>query len=373
MNSDIKQVKRILVRGVNWLGDAVMSMPAVSSLRAAFPDSTIALITNEKLIDIWMNNPDLNEIILLDENLFSVAKKIRPRKFDLAIAFPNSHRSAIELWLGGIEERVGYSGFFRSFFLTKSVPQPHKFVKIKKLNPSRVNSIIKGKSKHPYSLSYEYHHIYNYLALVDAVGAKESIAEPKIEITWNELMAVKEKFKFKNKKMIAINPGAEYGTAKRWLKERFAQTAIEIYKKTNCDICITGGKGDLLISLEITRIINEKLGAKIAINLAGQTTLRELCAVYNLCDVVISNDTGPMHIAAASGSRVVAIFGSTSPELTGPGIPGSTKHTIIKSNQTCSPCFLRKCPIDFRCMRSITTDQVVNAAMSLLLQGNSKI
>jgi heptosyltransferase-2 len=214
MNSEKKTMNRILVRGVNWLGDAVMSMPAVSNLRAAFPNSTIALLTHKKLIDIWMNNPDLNEIILLDENLFSVAKKIRHRKFDLAIAFPNSYRSAIELWFGGIEERIGFRGFLRSFFLTKSVTQPHKFVKIKKLDPRHIKSIIEGKSKHPYSLAYEFHHIYNYLALVAAVGAKESLAEPKIQIRWNELMDVIEKFKFKNKILIAINPGAEYGAAK---------------------------------------------------------------------------------------------------------------------------------------------------------------
>jgi len=370
MNSEIQQAKRILIRGVNWIGDAVMSMPSVSALRSAFSDSTISLLTNEKLIDIWMKNPDLNEIIPLEENLCSVAKKIRHHKFDLAIAFPNSHRSAIELWLGGVKERVGYKGFLRSLFLTRTVNQPHKFVKIKKLTPRLVKSIIEGKSKHPYTLDSNFHHIYNYLALVTAVGAKQNLTEPKIEISWNELMEVKTKFNFKTKYLIAINPGAEYGSAKRWLKERFAQAAVELWKKIECGVCVTGGKGDMLICLEIARTINEKLGRTAAINLAGQTTLRELCAVFKLCNVVISNDTGPMHLAAASGSRVVAIFGSTSPELTGPGLPGSTKHAIIKSTQPCSPCFLRNCPIDFRCMRSITVEQVVNAAMRLLSEQN---
>jgi len=370
MNSEIQQAKKILIRGVNWLGDAVMSMPSVSALRAAFPDATIALLTHKKLIDIWMKNPDLNEIIPLEENLCSVAKKIRHHKFDLAIAFPNSHRSAIELWLGGVKERVGYNGFLRSLFLTRTVDQPHKFVKLKKLTPRLVKSIIEGKSKHPYAFDSRFHHIHNYLALVRAVGAKEKIAEPRIEVIWDELMEAKNKFNLKNSNLIAINPGAEYGPAKRWLKERFAQAAIELCKKTNCDICITGGKGDLLRSLEIARTINEKLGKMAAVNLSGQTTLRELCAVFKLCNVVISNDTGPMHLAAASGSRVVAIFGSTSPELTRPGLPGSTRHAIVKSTQPCSPCFLRNCPIDFRCMRSITVEQVVNAAMRLLSEQN---
>lgn len=372
--------EKILVRGVNWLGDAVMSMPAIHALRKSFPNSKLALLTHEKLLDIWMKNHDLDQLIAFNdrEGIFSVAKKLREHKFNLAIAFPNSHRSAIELWLSAIPQRIGYDGFLRTFFLTRAVPIPRGFVKIKKLSPRIVKSIIEGKTRHPFSIQTgeKVHHIFNYLRLVQSAGAADiEPVEPKIEIGLNEILEVKNKFKLSKPgaRLIGINPGAEYGSAKRWLRERFAQAAIALHKKINCNFCITGGKGDSLICMEIYNLIKFGIGKEAAVvNLAGQTTLRELCAVLKLCDAVITNDTGPMHIAAAVGSRVVAIFGSTSPELTAPGLPDGNssrlrKHAIIKANQQCAPCFLPRCPIDFRCMKSITTEQVVNATLELLL------
>lgn len=365
--------EKILIRGVNWIGDAIMSMPAIAALRRCFPESRISLLTDEKLLDIWMKHREIDEVIVFKktEGIFSVAKKLRERNFDLGITFPNSHRAAIEMWLGSVKQRIGYSAFLRSPFLTHNVKPLHRFVKIQKLTPKMVKAIIDGRLKHPLQIDANrpVHHIFNYLVLVQFAGAEPKLSEPKIEIPMEETIEAKRKFKIKNseKPLIGIIPGAEYGPAKRWLRERFAQTAIALHKKTGCEICVFGAKADRLICLEISSLIRSGVGNSAVVeNLAGQTTLRELCAALKLCDVVISNDTGPMHIAAAVGTRVIAIFGSTSPELTAPGLPGSTRHIIISSNQKCSPCFLSNCPIDFRCMRSITVDSVVEAALKML-------
>ncbi|MGC8830733.1 MAG: lipopolysaccharide heptosyltransferase II [Verrucomicrobiia bacterium] len=366
-------MEKILIRSVNWIGDAVMSMPAISALRQSFPESKIFLLTDEKLLDIWMKHRDLDELIVFNkqEGVLSVARKLRQYKFDTGIAFPNSHRAAIEMWLGAVRRRIGYSGFLRSLFLTHTTKPHHSFVKIKKLNPKIIKSIINGRCEHPFQIGNEpqLHHIFSYLALVQFAGAEPRLCEPRIEIAWNETVEAKEKFKLKNsdKPLLGIIPGAEYGPAKRWLRDRFAQTAIELHKKTGCEICLFGGKADRLICLEISNLIKNHIGKDgVVKNLVGQTTLRELCAALKLCDLVVSNDTGPMHIAAAVGTPVIAIFGSTSPELTAPGLPGSTRHVVLKSNQNCSPCFLSHCPIDLRCMRSITVEQVVEAALKKL-------
>jgi heptosyltransferase-2 len=178
--------------------------------------------------------------------------------------------------------------------------------------------------------------------------------------------------------IFALNPGAEYGPAKRWPLDRFAAAAREIQKQTDCVWLILGGKSDATTATEIhsALLATPKPGdggrtphslpcqsqaAAGAFNLAGQTTLRELMAVLKFSRLLLTNDTGPMHVAAALGTPVVVPFGSTSPELTGPGLPGDARHRLIKADAPCSPCFLRSCPIDFRCMAGITVEQVVEA------------
>ena len=167
--------------------------------------------------------------------------------------------------------------------------------------------------------------------------------------------------------MLGLNPGAEYGPAKRWPVERFAVAAREVQQQINCVWLILGGKGDRELAAAVAHSMTQNVeDITPPLNLAGQTSLRELCAVFKLCRVVLTNDTGPMHLAAALGTPVVVPFGSTSPELTGPGLPGDTRHQLIKSDAPCSPCFLRECPIDFRCMHGIAVERVVEAIHLLL-------
>jgi len=156
-----------------------------------------------------------------------------------------------------------------------------------------------------------------------------------------------------------MNPGAEYGPAKRWPVERFIAAAQEIQKRTNCVWLLFGGTGDAAITGQIAASLR---ASRVAFHaLAGQTTLRELMALLKLCRVLLTNDSGPMHVAAALGTPVVVPFGSTSPELTGPGLPGDPRHRLLKSDAPCSPCFLRECPIDFRCMQGIGVERAAAA------------
>jgi heptosyltransferase-2 len=190
-----------------------------------------------------------------------------------------------------------------------------------------------------------------------------------------EFIAVAKRFGLENiaasgRSMLALNPGAEYGPAKRWPVERFAAAAREIQKRTNCVWMILGGKTDAEAQraadiLSAEQNFRQDAGSTF-LNLAGRTTLRELMALLKSSRVLLTNDTGPMHVAAALGTPVVVPFGSTSPELTGPGLPGDRRHHLLKSHAPCSPCFLRECPIDFRCMKGISVERVVEAVVNAL-------
>jgi len=185
----------------------------------------------------------------------------------------------------------------------------------------------------------------------------------KLFVTPEEVEATGEKFGLvrTSHPVFGLNPGAEYGPAKRWPIERFIATAKEIQQRTHCTWILFGGPNDA----ELGNQIQSAVGPAASLNLAGKTSLRELMCLIKLCRVFLTNDTGPMHIAAALGVPVAAIFGSTSPELTGPVSSGETRHQILASDAPCAPCFLRECPIDFRCMNGINVERVVEAVVAL--------
>jgi heptosyltransferase-2 len=207
------------------------------------------------------------------------------------------------------------------------------------------------------------HQMHEYLHLVAALGANPEPLPPLLFVTPQEIESARKKFGLENvtDPILGLNPGAEYGPAKRWPADRFIAAAQGIQKRTNCVWLLFGGKSDNGITGQIAAALSSSRVANY--NLSGQTTLRELMALLKLCRVVLTNDTGPMHLAAALGAPIVAPFGSTSPELTGPGLPGDPRHHLLRSNAPCSPCFLRECPIDFRCMKGIGTEAVVAAVV----------
>ena len=368
------QPRRILVRGTNWLGDAVMTTPALLRLREQFPESHITLLAPEKLRDLWLHHPAANETISFapGEGVFSVGSTLRAGKYDLALVFPNSPRSAIETWFAGIPQRIGYARPWRNFFLTNAIATRAGSVKMQKRSVAEIKALIRGTGFQPVNHSNTgqrpvppstAHQIHEYLHLVAALGADSEPLPPQLVVNPDEIEATKKKFGLDviRRPIFGLNPGAEYGPAKRWPVEKFIAAARDIQNRTSCTWLTFGSQADAALAHRIASAI---ASPPYAIwNLAGKTGLRELMVLLKLCRVLLTNDSGPMHVAAALGTPVVVPFGSTSPELTGPGLPGDPRHRLLKSDAPCSPCFLRECPIDFRCLNGITVERVVEAVL----------
>ena len=381
VRSRMPDLRRILIRGTNWLGDAVMTTPALLRLREKFPDAHIALLTPEKLRDLWLGHPAVNETISFapGESIFSVGRKLRrvgssrrddrtaqravPTKFNLAVVLPNSPRSAIEPWLAGIPKRIGYARPWRNFLLTQAIAPRPDAVEMHKRSVVEIQTLISQTPDARPQTPASAHQIHEYLHLVAALGANPEPLAPQLFVAPEEVEAAKIKFGLEKmtSPVFGLNPGAEYGPAKRWSVERFIAAVQEIQNRTNCVWLIFGGQNDKAVADKIQSAIGNRQSA--ILNFAGKTSLRELMSLLKLCRVLLTNDSGPMHVAAALGTPVVVPFGSTSPELTGPGLPGDPRHRLLKSDAPCSPCFLRECPIDFRCLNGISVERVVEAVL----------
>ncbi len=365
---------RILVRGVNWLGDAVMTTPALLRLREAFPAAHITLLTAEKLQDLWRAHPAVDDVLTFKPHasVLAVGWRLRARQFTHALVLPNSPRSALEVFLAGIPFRLGYARPWRNRLLTEAVPPRPGLVAMHKRSAGEIKALIAGASagdapRPP--LPGTAHHIHAYLNLVAALGAGARPLAPTLRAEPFADSGLARYFPVDSQRtgcVIGLNPGAEYGPAKRWPLESFAEAANELYRRLDCEFLIFGGPGDVALAEQLRVRLAAPLAHGHVTSLAGKTRLGELMSALKHCRVLITNDTGPMHVAAALGTPVVVPFGSTSPELTGPGLPGEPRHRLLQAAPPCAPCFLRKCPIDLRCLTEIPPDQVVAAVMAVL-------
>jgi heptosyltransferase-2 len=372
--------ERILVRGVNWLGDAIMTTPALQRLREAKPDAHITLLTHAKLADLWTRHPAIDSVISFgdEDGVFGTARKIAAQQPAIALVLPNSPRSALEAFLARVPTRIGLARPWGNIFLTQRIPPRPNVVTMRKRTGSEVQSLIASAATPTApAIPTSSHQLHHYLHLAAALGAKTDPLAPHLEVTAQEVDAIRRRLQPHGEPpartpTFGLNAGAEYGPAKRWPRERFVAAAVELQRRTGCRWWIFGGKADESLAFGIAvEIAAAKCGPPEAVcSLAGRTSLRELCAALKACDLLLTNDTGPMHVAAAVGTPVIVPFGSTSPELTGPGLPGDPRHQLIKANVPCSPCFLRECPIDFRCMNGVSVDRVVEAALRVTREGS---
>jgi heptosyltransferase-2 len=355
--------ERIVIRGVNWLGDAVMAMPAIERLRQSRPAARITLLTDRKLADLFAGHPAIDHVLSFSkgDSAFRVAAMLR-RRFDLALIFPNSFRSAFEPFLARIPSRVGFAGHGRRPLLTQAVPRRADEQRMHKRSDTEVRRLVQKDPARPRdSFPVPAHHLHNYLHLVRALGASGDPLPPRLHVSEAERAQFRSRFAIHGRLLLGLNPGAEYGPAKRWPAEMFVRAAQLV--PAPVEWLIFGGPGDRATAGQIAAALGQGVH-----NLAGQTSLRELCAGLSLCAAVLTNDTGPMHLAAAVGSPVVVPFGSTSPELTGPGQPGSPGHSLMLGAAPCAPCFRRTCPIDFRCMLSIAPDHAAAALSAIVMR-----
>ncbi len=344
--------RKILIRGTNWVGDAVISIPAMREIRRIFPDAHISLLVRPWVRDIYSAAEFVDEILEYDRDgthrgfsgFFRLITDLRRRRFDLAILLQNAFGAALITRCAGIPRRIGYARDGRSFLLTHARP---------------IDPAVRGV-----------HQAYYYLGILSGMGwLEERLWEnrgytPAIGVqVWesDRLAAVKllRAAGVQEKEMIVgLNPGAFYGEAKRWFPDRYAAVADALAQRYGARIVIFGSPMDLPVAREVA---SNMKGTPVI--LAGRTTLGELMGLIRECSLLITNDSGPMHLAAAMDVPQLAIFGSTSEAATG---PLSRYATVLKHPVECNPCFLRKCPTDFRCMEGISVSRVLEAARETL-------
>jgi heptosyltransferase-2 len=334
-------LKKILIRGTNWIGDAIMTLPAVASVRAAYPKAHVCVLAKPLVADVYKLFSAADEIILYKNKfdnpvgVFRLAQELRKKKFDAAILLQNAVEAAIMAFAAGIKLRAGYNSDGRGLLLTHSVKCTKEIKKV--------------------------HQIDYYLEMVKTLGCAPVSRELLLQTKINRVTAqsiLSEFISGNNKPIIGIAPGATYGPAKRWFPERFAILADELYDSFPYQGILLGGKADERTAEEVRCQAKNNL-----INLAGKTTLREAIYLISQCSLFISNDSGLMHIAGALNIPTVAIFGSTNPETTA---PAGDKTIIVRKEVSCSPCLKETCPTDFRCMDLIAVDDVLTAAHAIL-------
>lgn len=341
--------ERILVRATNWVGDAVMSIPALHALRERFPEAHISILARPWVAGLYCREPFCDELIPYDVPngrrswwaKWQVSQELRRQGFDCAILFQNAFEAAALTWLARVPVRIGYDRDARRWLLTEPIAAPKRgespgHQRFYYLELLRRSGIISGyPPDSPIILS----------------GAAEAARKGQLRLQQASLTTT-----------IGVAPGAAYGSAKRWATDRFAAAAIRIARERNRDVAVFGSAQESPISSAVSEVINAA-GVR-CVDFSGRTTLAELIELMAACELCLTNDSGPMHIASALGVPTVAVFGSTDAVATGPVGP----HTRIvqAQNVECSPCLLRECPIDHRCMSRVETDTVVSVSLNLL-------
>ena len=343
MDFSADRVEKLLVRAVNWVGDAVMTTPALAVIRERFPAAEIVLLANPLVSQLFMPHPAVDRVITFDRNgrhrgvrgRLRLAREIRRECFDCAIILPNSFDSALIPWLAGIPRRIGKRSDGRSLLLTDG------------FTPAR--EMTAG------------HEVEYYLHLLRSFGISGRVWPPHLIVTEAEQAEATERLAqagiSADDILLGINPGAAFGSAKRWYPERFAGVAERLSAEWGARIIIFGGPGETDIAAEISTGLQGR-----CLNLAGKTSVRQLMALIRRCNFFITNDSGPMHVAAAFDVPLVAIFGSTDHIGTA---PCSDRAVVVRKEIDCAPCKLRECPTDHRCMTAVTVDDVVSAAQKL--------
>lgn len=338
---------KVLVRATNWLGDAVMSIPALREIRRVYPRADIVILARQWVADLYAREDFCDRILVYDYQgrhagtigKLRLANELRRERFDEAILLQNAFDAALLAFLARIPVRIGYSRDARGVLLTESVPVPA---------PGAIPE----------------HQRFYYLELLRRAGRIDTLPEcADIKLGGIEGAAAAGRKRWVNRGLpkgpwVGVSPGAAYGGAKRWIPERFAEAARSLADQLGANIAVFGSPAEA----ELCQSIAAQAGAG-AHCLAGKTSLAEFIELAATCSVYLTNDSGPMHVAAALGLPTVAIFGATDHVATG---PSASWAKVVRHQVECSPCLLRECPIDHRCMTAVTTAEVVGEARALL-------
>jgi heptosyltransferase-2 len=335
---------KILIRATNWVGDAIMALPALRAVRKRFPEAEIAIVARPYVADIYRDQEICNQLIPYDPRGLHagisgrerLAAELRAQKFDVALLLQNAFDAAWLAWRANIPERIGYARDGRSLLLTQAIPVPRQ-----------------GETPA--------HEKFYYLELVRRAGWLDSVQDESFTglSVPEEKRRTADEFLCKSgvrqgSRRIAIGAGAAYGSAKCWPPSRFAEVANRLQSEADTDVILFGTAAEASVSTAISAEMRRQ-----PIDLTGKTAIADLSALLSQCHLFIGNDSGAMHVAAAVGLPIVAVFGPTDPYGTAPVTP---RCSIVQQKPYCSPCFLRRCPTDQRCMTVVTADMVEAAA-----------
>ncbi len=351
---------KILVRGTNWIGDAVMSIPGLRELRRVFSDAQITLHTRSWAEGLFSDAGFIDELVTFEKNRWKIkdvydnSRFLRDDGYDLAVLFPNSFESALTTFLTRIPRRFGYNKDARGLLLTDPIAVPE------------------WKNRR--------HEVFYYLNLVAEVERRilgrdtvsQAIPDISLEISGERKLAAKnillDAGVEQTKMIVALGVGSTNSRAKRWLPERYAQLNDKLQRELNVNVVLVGSKDEADVSDAVAKLCGIQ-----PINLTGNTDLAEAAAILGEVDLLISNDMGLAHLAPAVGTQTLVIFGPTNPEKTR---PFSDNAEVIRKDVECSPCMLRDCPIDHRCMTQITVEEVFEIAkqkLNVVTQGREGV
>lgn len=336
---------RVVVRATNWLGDGVMSMPALRQLRDALPHAHVAVAAPPAVGDLY-RQPGIDEVIPWTSGRgrtdvigrWRCATRIRALRFDAAILLQNAFEAALVMWMAGVPLRIGYDVKGRGWLLTHPVPVP---------------ATTAGPT----------HQSQYYLALLQRAGITETMP-PGVRPTLAPFAVDPGKRLLPNEgSWIGVAPGASNGTAKRWLPERFAESSAMAARALGARVVLLGSPADSEICARVVTALRST-GTE-AMDLSGRTPVGSLMTVIASCEAVLTNDSGAMHVADALGIPTVAVFGPTCEHATGPTGPGSA---VVRHSVDCSPCLLHECPVDHRCMRGVASARVAEALIRVVTE-----
>lgn len=345
-----KPPERVLIRGVNWLGDAVMTLPALEALRRLWPHAALGVVAPEGLAPLWRMEPAVEAVepfgpsggfgrLLEDCRL---ASRLRKGRWEVAVVLPNSFHSALVPALGGIPRRVGFATDGRGWLLT---------------DPLAKTESLKA-----------HHQVEHYMALIRSLGYEGPTPPVRLRVSEEKLRWAEEALSGLGdgqggRPLVGIHPGATYGPAKRWFPERFAAVAESTARELEARILVLGGPGEAPWADKLA----SALPGRVA-DWTGRTDVSELAALLARLDLLVCNDSGPMHLAAAVGTPVVAVFGSSEPSQTGPSGEG---HLLVREPVECSPCFERTCPLKqdrYKCFELVSAARVSEAVAESLFR-----
>ena len=351
---DFDQIKRVVVRGTNWVGDAVMIVPALRELRRLLPDAHITLVSRSGTADIFIDTDFVDEVLIYDRSglgsTWNQAREWRRRRFDLALLFQNAFEAAAIAFLARVPFRIGYDADRRKMLLTHPIPSP--------------------------AWKDERHEVFYYLNLVRELerhirgGAADNFGEPqfRFDVSVDRQRQAKGFLGAHGARadapLVLLCPGSINSRAKRWPAERYAAVADQ-FAAAGASVALIGSPAEMEVSNEVTRRARTS-----PIVLTGKTSVAEITAVISVADILITNDTGPAHIGSAVGTPTLVIFGPTNPLTTRPFGPNAE---IVRHEPDCAPCMLRDCPIDHRCMTAISSEEVFTRANAIMSRCRTEV